>query len=87
MYPTQGETSAAGKGDGQDLAHKQQQQQQQQQQRDDGDDQDDDDKADAATRERAAAAANGGLAGGGDFTDLQPVTKFRAHDKYLIRCE
>lgn len=22
----------------------------------------------------------------GDFTDLQPVTKFRAHDKYLIRC-
>ncbi|CEH17952.1 G-protein beta subunit-like protein (contains WD40 repeats) [Ceraceosorus bombacis] len=23
---------------------------------------------------------------GGEFTDLQPVTKFRAHDKYLTRC-
>lgn len=28
----------------------------------------------------------GGQQPGGDFTDLQPVTKFRAHDKYLIRC-
>jgi G protein beta subunit-like protein len=25
-------------------------------------------------------------AGAGDFTDLQPVTKFRAHDKYLTKC-
>lgn len=27
-----------------------------------------------------------GTKGNGDFTDLQPVTKFQAHDKYLIRC-
>lgn len=29
---------------------------------------------------------NGSGKNQGDFTDLQPVTKFQAHDKYLVRC-
>lgn len=33
----------------------------------------------------AEAAENGG-GGSADFTDLQPVTKFQAHDKYITRC-
>ncbi|CAO1628965.1 unnamed protein product [Parajaminaea phylloscopi] len=58
IYPTQGETKEAGKGDGRQLASQQ--------------------------PSHSGGAAEAG--GGGDFTDLQPVTKFRAHDKYLIRC-
>ncbi|CAO1625925.1 unnamed protein product [Sympodiomycopsis kandeliae] len=36
-------------------------------------------------QQQSSNTANGN-SGGADFTDLQPVTKFRAHDKYLIRC-
>lgn len=70
IYPTQGETNDAARGDGQALGQQQSLTSGQQRYRDTDD---------------AANGANG-AGGGGDFTDLQPVTKFRAHDKYLIRC-
>lgn len=74
IYPTQGEMTEAAKGDGQSLASQQQSQRP-------------DQPSQSRDADGASGAGNGtGSGGAGDFTDLQPVTKFKAHDKYLLRC-
>lgn len=72
LYPSQEDTAAAGKSQGQSL--------------DNGGEQAA--NAGAGVQDQAANSSHGPSdeAAGGEFTEIQPVTKFKAHDKYLLRC-
>lgn len=78
MYPSQNDTEQAGQSKGKDISQAAASLS--------GNATKGEGEGQDATGEDSTSTTTAAPAGGGDFTDLQPVMKFRAHDRYLLRC-